>query len=1256
MTCYPMLMSQSKKRKWAGRTACLLACIACNLIAPGTLAYVRIGSGPRWPTLPVSYRIHAGGLPGLGNGSEFIAIQKAFDTWQSIPTSTIAFRYDGTTEIQRGGVDGVNLISFQDTSFSFGSGTIAVTLSSSQGGLRDADILFNPSNTAIPFATDGRAGAFDIQAIATHEIGHFLGLDHTSIVSATMNPFGARGSLFPRALKSDDIMGASVLYPEAAFLNSTGGLRGRVANAGSPVFGAHVVVIDAEGNAVVSTLTERDGTFQLTGLQPGSYSLYAEPLDGPVTEAEIGGQFNSTVNINFTTTFLGDTLNPAQRQTIQVAAGSILQEINIAVFPAPASPLNLTSPSLGVRVAQGAGVSFNARGDGIVDGVSFQVLGSAVSLSIPDFSSGSTARVTATADGAASLGVRTLFVRRNDATSALSGGLVITGPAPTLSSISPATGSYSGGTRVTITGANFRAGMEAFLAGMPLAEASVLNSTTLTGTTAPNPPGPLTLLAVNADGTSGGLSGAFLSVAPAPTVSSIEPVSGPPTTVVTLTGSNFSTSLSNIAVRFNGALGTLVSATETRIVVLVPFGASTGPIVVSIFDQQTTGPAFTVTPPKPSNNRAETQFQYVEASAASGGTTVDFLSSIDDDSAQLTLPFDFALFGSPFLAGARLQVTTNGWLSFAVSPVEFQNGSLPGTTVTRADGSTGTLPSSLIAAFFDDLILQRSDSAVSTRLLGTAPDRRWVIDWQNLSILDENGSSLDGRVSFQAILFEGSNDIALQYKTLEGPRARGISATVGLQNAARNAAAQFSFNQNSLFPGRVVVFRFNPNAATYQISGSEAKQFFPLVVDTARFRTNLGLANPSNAPAQATVALYGANGAAIASRTTTVPVGGLVQLNNVISFVRGLSPTQLNDLSGAVVVTSDQPLASFASQIDNTSDDPSLQLGKFVGAVNLLIPSTTSVNQFRSSVVVQNVGNVAAQVRLRLRDTAGTIRKEIIQSVEPNGFFSSDDIHAALGVGGLFGPLEVTSLNSVSLVATSRVYSVTSGTSGFFEAQDAGGGSNNGVVPISHDTTTFRTNLGINNLGDSEASVQVNLYNTSGSILGSTTVHVPARGLVQLDNANRTLTGASGVSNTLGHIRLSANQPVQGYSTVINNTGDDPGLATSLVAGGTRLVIPSSTNVNQFRSTLTVINLGGTAAPIRIIVRNIAGSVQAQHDGTTIPPNGIFNADDILTSLGITNSYGPIEILSLNDVPLAAISRVYSVVDNTSGFFAAQAF
>src|SRR5262249_15727566 len=282
-----------------------------------------------------------------------------------------------------------------------------------------------------------------------------------------------------------------------------------------------------------------------------------------------------------------------------------------------------------------------------------------------------------------------------------------------------------------------------------------------------------TLLAVKTDGTSAVLPSAFVASALPPAISALTPASGPPTTVVTVSGSNFDNSIANVSVAFGGVPATVVSATQTQMTAIVPFGAVTGPVTVTVFGQQVTGPVFTVTGPKSSNNRAVTQFQYVDASSSAGGIPVDFLSSNDDDTAQLTLPFDFSLFSSTFLAGSKLSVTTNGWMAFgeAKATPEYQNGSLPGTSLPRHPGQAGTvgiLSPTLVAPFFDDLILERQDSSVSARLVGTAPDRRWVIDWQNLSIINEDGLVLEGRVSFQAILFEGSNDIAFQYKTLEG--------------------------------------------------------------------------------------------------------------------------------------------------------------------------------------------------------------------------------------------------------------------------------------------------------------------------------------------------------------------------------------------------------------------------------------------------------------------------------------------------------
>jgi hypothetical protein len=199
--------------------------------------------------------------------------------------------------------------------------------------------------------------------------------------------------------------------------------------------------------------------------------------------------------------------------------------------------------------------------------------------------------------------------------------------------------------------------------------------------------------------------------------------------------------------------------------------------------------------------------------------------------------------------------------------------------------------------------------------------------------------------------------------------------------------------------------------------------------------------------------------------------------------------------------------------------------------------------------------------------------------------------------------------------------------------------------------------LGINNPGEAEALVDVSLYDGSGALLGSQHVTVPAHGLLQVNHVNRFITGATGISNTLGYIRMTSNNPVLGFSSLISNTSDDPGLAPSLAVGAGRLLIPSSTNVNQFRSTLTLVNLDAAKpASVHVTVRDTSGSVIGRNDSLTIEPGGVFHVDDLLSSLGITSNFGPIEISSPDNIPLAAVSRVFSVSDSTGGFFLGQPY
>jgi hypothetical protein len=90
------------------------------------------------------------------------------------------------------------------------------------------------------------------------------------------------------------------------------------------------------------------------------------------------------------------------------------------------------------------------------------------------------------------------------------------GPIPTIpsvTSVSPNSGTTLGGTTITVTGANFAAGVQVTVGGAPATNVIVTSSTTLTATTSTRSAGTVEIT-VTLDGRSGSLPAAFTYVAP----------------------------------------------------------------------------------------------------------------------------------------------------------------------------------------------------------------------------------------------------------------------------------------------------------------------------------------------------------------------------------------------------------------------------------------------------------------------------------------------------------------------------------------------------------------------------------------------------------------------------------------------------------------------------------------------------------------------------------------------------------------------
>ena len=283
----------------------------------------------RWAAgfFPIRWQMNPTRGPNItGTPEQTDVFRQSFASWQAVSTASIAFTEGPVTAAAtRPGYDAVNLVStnLSQTEFNvFGANALAFTVvfAATEGGfvdqfnrpvdfagqIMDADIVFNPS---IQFSTESvtPSDKIDLQSVATHEIGHLLGLDHTTLLSSVMFPTVTTGVNFPRALSLDDMAGISTIYPNGAF-GAKGTISGTVrTTSNAVVYGAIVVAVNGNGQPAASAITDAAGKYTIAGLDAGPYTIYAEPMDGPIVKANIPSlevlNPGAVVFQNFTTRF-----------------------------------------------------------------------------------------------------------------------------------------------------------------------------------------------------------------------------------------------------------------------------------------------------------------------------------------------------------------------------------------------------------------------------------------------------------------------------------------------------------------------------------------------------------------------------------------------------------------------------------------------------------------------------------------------------------------------------------------------------------------------------------------------------------------------------------------------------------------------------------------------------------------------------------------------------------------------------------------
>ena len=324
-------------------------------------------------SFPLPFRTDLGLLGSFTNAQAVGIAVYAFAQWDNISTAALSFTNAGSLArdvtsatdpyISGSGQygDGINPVVFDVngsiTDARLGSGARNSVLGFAGSAYNTATNLYVEGSAIINGYLSGSATVSDedrYRATMTHEIGHFLGLNHSQIGLhgdyPTMYPVVQR-PVDQQTLDADDIAAMSELYPTSTYTGTTGRITGTVTrNGGVSLSGVNVVAMNTSTSATYSTVVDyfsggggafanppsASGTYTLSGLPAGNYYVRIEPINANFTSGSSVASYATPINTTVEREWYnggsesGDMLsdNTNDKTAVSVSSGGTASGIN----------------------------------------------------------------------------------------------------------------------------------------------------------------------------------------------------------------------------------------------------------------------------------------------------------------------------------------------------------------------------------------------------------------------------------------------------------------------------------------------------------------------------------------------------------------------------------------------------------------------------------------------------------------------------------------------------------------------------------------------------------------------------------------------------------------------------------------------------------------------------------------------------------------------------------------------------------------
>jgi hypothetical protein len=132
----------------------------------------------------------------------------------------------------------------------------------------------------------------------------------------------------------------------------------------------------------------------------------------------------------------------------------------------------------------------------------------------------------------------------------------------------------------------------------------------------------------------------------------------------------------------------------------------------------------------------------------------------------------------------------------------------------------------------------------------------------------------------------------------------------------------------------------------------------------------------------------------------------MTQIGHVLRFLEDTE--RITGREGYLLLESTQNIHGWASQIDNLSLDPSLQVSSSAVASRILVPSSVSNEKFSTSLLIVNASAHDGQVNILVRSQDGSTQAtQSNLNSAANGYLLFEDFYKSIGLSTASGPLRL---------------------------------------------------------------------------------------------------------------------------------------------------------------------------------------------------------------------------------------------------------